>query len=596
VHRGGRRPRRGRFGFSGRRRALALIPCLILALAIPGTGLAANQYTLDPNPESQPHVTWDQSGNVFVAWNTTSATPGGADTPMVCEFAYGSKCTTPVALQLPGPGTGGEMDTVADFPVVITSPAGSTSVYVFGPRYVDGDLVVWQLQGSRWAYIGTVSNGFGQSNADAVLPQGSNVLIGSWNPGVGFDSTPFSPGSAPGPAFVFSNPGPGGVEGASLGVDQSGNPVDAYWNLTNPPSMDYYYYNGNGGPDSQANWTGPVSLGTGQMPSLASGPHGLYLLSADGSNSSIPDDPTSVDIRSYSPSTHTFGPPLKLLSNPTAGFDEGGGISESHSGGQLAAVWPALQPGGAGVLEAFSSSTGASFSAPYPVATIASAYAGQASVALKPSGTPTIGIVAFNDSAGLEVADLSALPPPPPVPGKSVDAAPVSGVVLVKQPGHKGFIRLRAGQRIPLGSTVDATSGVVSLLAARDRHRHTARGQAHGGVFRVKQKKVSGSELTVLALVGRKPTACPARTATVARPKRHRALWIRDPGYFIGLGLHASVRDRSTRGADWLTEDTCRGTLVRVKTGAVLVHDFPHHRTFVLRAGHQFLVHSGKGG
>jgi hypothetical protein len=28
----------------------------------------------------------------------------------------------------------------------------------------------------------------------------------------------------------------------------------------------------------------------------------------------------------------------------------------------------------------------------------------------------------------------------------------------------------------------------------------------------------------------------------------------------------------------------------------VLVHDFPHHRTFVLRAGHHFLVHRGKGG
>jgi hypothetical protein len=594
VHWGERVCRHGRIGFSGRRGALAVASCVFLALTVPGAASANNLFRLDPKPESQPHVTWDQSGNVYVAWNTTSATPGGADTPMVCEFAYGSKCTTPVALPLPATGSGSATDTVADFPVVITSPSGSTSVYVFGPRYVAGDVVVWQQDGSRWAYIGTVSNKFNQTNADGVLAQGSNVLIGSWNVGLAFDSTPFAPGTAPNPTFVFSNPGPGGVEGGSLGVDQSGNPVEAYWNLSSPPSMDYYYYRGKGGPESQANWGGPISLGTGQEPSLASGPYGLYLLSADGSNSSIPDDPTSVDVRAYSSATHGFGEPVRLLTNPSAGFDEGGGISESQTGGEeLAAVWPALEAGGGEVLDAFFSPSGASFSGPFPVATVAAGYAGEASVALKPSGPANIGIVAFNDSAGLEIADLSTLPP---VPGKSVNATPVSGVVLVKPPGQNSFIRLRAGQPIPVGSTVNATNGVVSVLAARDRHGHTARAQAHAGVFRVEQSKVGGTELTVLALAGPRPTGCPVTTATLARRRRHRALWIRDPGYFVGRGIHASVRDVSTAGADWLTEDTCRGTLVRVKTGAVLVHDFPHHRTFVLRAGHEFLVHRGKGG
>jgi hypothetical protein len=221
---------------------------------------------------------------------------------------------------------------------------------------------------------------------------------------------------------------------------------------------------------------------------------------------------------------------------------------------------------------------------------------------------------------------LAPPPPPPPgpvpVPGKSVVAAALSGIVLVKQPGQKRFSRLGAGQLIVVGSIVNATNGVVSLVAARDFHGHTARAQAHGGVFRVEQRQVGavsrveqrqvggvfrveqrqvgGIELTVLALAGRKPTRCPATSAVAARPNRHRALWIRDPGYFIGLGLYASVRDRSTHGADWLTEDTCRGTLVRVKTGAVLVqpfprHPIPHHPTFVLRAGRHFLIQPGKG-
>jgi hypothetical protein len=216
-----------------------------------------------------------------------------------------------------------------------------------------------------------------------------------------------------------------------------------------------------------------------------------------------------------------------------------------------------------------------------------------------PSGL-IMSVSTTSDTSPVNSAPYGAGPPPPPgpvpVPGKSVVGAALSGDVSVKQPGQKRFIRLGAGQQIAVGSIVNANNGVVSLVAARDFHGHTARAQAHGGVFRVEQRQVGGTELTVLPLVGHKPTGCPARTATAARAKRHRALWIRDPGYFIGLGLHASVRDQSTRGADWLTEDTCRGTLVRVKTGAVFVHDFPHHRTFVLRAGHQFLVHRGKGG
>ena len=115
---------------------------------------------------------------------------------------------------------------------------------------------------------------------------------------------------------------------------------------------------------------------------------------------------------------------------------------------------------------------------------------------------------------------------PPPVLGKSVDVAPVSGVVLVKQPGHKVFIHLQAGERIPLGSTVNATGGVVSLIAAKDRHGHTATGQAYGGVFSVTQRPAHGTEMTVLALAGPKPTGCRNEGCPGgrSRPSRHRAV------------------------------------------------------------------------
>jgi hypothetical protein len=183
-----------------------------------------------------------------------------------------------------------------------------------------------------------------------------------------------------------------------------------------------------------------------------------------------------------------------------------------------------------------------------------------------------------------------------PLPGRSVDVAPVSGVVRVKQPGRKGFTRLHAGEQIPVGSTINATHGVVSLVAARDRHGHTATGQAHGAVFRLTQRRKAGVELTVLVLAGGKPTGCSAKGASTARGARHQPLVVRDPGYFVTVGINASARDRATKHTKWWTEDTCAGTRITAVRGAVLVNDFPHHRTFLLRAGHHFLAHPGKGG
>ncbi|HWF36839.1 MAG TPA: hypothetical protein VG295_15775, partial [Solirubrobacteraceae bacterium] len=59
------------------------------------------------------------------------------------------------------------------------------------------------------------------------------------------------------------------------------------------------------------------------------------------------------------------------------------------------------------------------------------------------------------------------------------------------------------------------------------------------------------------------------------------------------VGTNASA---TVRGTQWLTEDTCAGTLIRVARGVVSVDDFPHHRTFLLRAPHSFLAHRGRGG
>jgi hypothetical protein len=46
----------------------------------------------------------------------------------------------------------------------------------------------------------------------------------------------------------------------------------------------------------------------------------------------------------------------------------------------------------------------------------------------------------------------------------------------------------------------------------------------------------------------------------------------------------------ATRGTDWLTEDRCDGTLMRVFRGAVRVTDFVRHRTVTVRAGDSYLA------
>jgi hypothetical protein len=212
-----------------------------------------------------------------------------------------------------------------------------------------------------------------------------------------------------------------------------------------------------------------------------------------------------------------------------------------------------------------------------------------------PSSSLTMSVSTTSDTTPVKSAPYT-VGPPPPVPGKSVDATPVSGVVLVKRPGQKTFIRLQAGQRIPLGSVVNATAGVVTVVAATNRYGHTATGQAYGGLFRVTQKLVAGTEITVLTLAGPKPTGCPVRAAQAARPRRHRALTFRDPGDFETIGIYAWGRGQAASKTTWLTEDSCAGTLIKVTRGTVIFHDIPHHRKFLLRAGQSFLAHPGKGG
>jgi len=186
---------------------------------------------------------------------------------------------------------------------------------------------------------------------------------------------------------------------------------------------------------------------------------------------------------------------------------------------------------------------------------------------------------------------------PNPVFGRSANLLPAGGVVLIKVPGGKRFLRLRAGTTVPIGTIIDATLGRVQLITAADTASHTQEtGVFYGGVFRLEQATLSGAgagnALTVLKLVGPLP-ACLVKkfgkkAAITAAKRRTRKLWGQAKGNFRTVGRYAAA---TVRGTKWLTEDMCAGTLIRVVEHTVKVDAFPHNRHFLLGQGRSFIAH-----
>ena len=167
---------------------------------------------------------------------------------------------------------------------------------------------------------------------------------------------------------------------------------------------------------------------------------------------------------------------------------------------------------------------------------------------------------------------------PTPVPGKTVVATPLSGKVLIKLPGAKGFTAVDAATGIPLGSTVDTRHGVVEITA---KPGQTAK--FYDGLFKVTQ---SGG-ITTLTLVETLAPCGKAAHAAAAKKPKTRKLWGDGTGSFRTRGQYSAA---TVRGTTWLVQDSCAGTLTRVKKGVVSVTDTVKHKTILLKAGKHYLA------
>jgi hypothetical protein len=196
--------------------------------------------------------------------------------------------------------------------------------------------------------------------------------------------------------------------------------------------------------------------------------------------------------------------------------------------------------------------------------------------------------------AGAGVALLE--PAVPPQAGVAGNADLVKGSVGIRLPGSGGFAPLADVSKLPVGSEVDATTGILSLESATATPGATQTVRFSQGQF-VMTQPLNGSlvdlrlsaELAKCPRRGSKTRAIDPDVGDAGRRRgRTRRLWGSGDGRFRMRGRNASG---SVRGkVRWMIEDSCSGTLVRITRGTVMVRDFRKKKNIRLRAPARYLV------
>ena len=199
------------------------------------------------------------------------------------------------------------------------------------------------------------------------------------------------------------------------------------------------------------------------------------------------------------------------------------------------------------------------------------------------AGTYTVG-VRVTDPRGASAAATRTIAvdapiPPEPVLGKRGVARTLRGVVRVRLPGRRKFVRLDGLTAIPNGTEIDARRGRVLLTVVRNNRGKLDSAEFYAGRFVFRQAK-GRRPVTSLKLTGGSFRSCRARaaaavaTAAIAadrgnkKKKKVRRLWGDGHGRFRTRGRYGAA---TVRGTKWLTQDRCDGTLVRVARGRVRV-------------------------
>lgn len=168
---------------------------------------------------------------------------------------------------------------------------------------------------------------------------------------------------------------------------------------------------------------------------------------------------------------------------------------------------------------------------------------------------------------------------------------PAGGEVWVTLPGTKTRVLLSTLRQVPFGTLIDARKGRVVVIAALPGGG-TERGEFFGGQFVLKQ---GHDGVVFVVLSGGSYRLCPTRKqraqkaayAAGGRRRSVRHLWANAHGTFTTRGSYAAG---AVQGTEWLTEDRCEGTYIKVTRDKVLVTDLVRHRTKTVLQGHAVLV------
>ncbi|MDO8184869.1 hypothetical protein Q5424_18175 [Conexibacter sp. JD483] len=206
----------------------------------------------------------------------------------------------------------------------------------------------------------------------------------------------------------------------------------------------------------------------------------------------------------------------------------------------------------------------------------------------------------------------------PPVLATSTVVAPVSGTVLIRLKGRRGFVPLSSVANIPLGSELDANGGRVSLQFTTTAAGRRASAVVGGGRFVVNQDAaVERGQLPGNLLLSGPLEGCQAvRRGATARPRGHgaspatpraqsskkkkrarkgrkgRRVDVHADGVIRTQGRYGAAIVRGTR---WTIVDRCPrdphpGSYVTVRKGKVAVTAFALRRTVLVPAGRHFLA------
>lgn len=175
------------------------------------------------------------------------------------------------------------------------------------------------------------------------------------------------------------------------------------------------------------------------------------------------------------------------------------------------------------------------------------------------------------------------------------NVAPISGTVLVRVPGTSTFVSLASLRQIPFGTVIEATHGHVGVTTTQPNGT-TQTGEFFEGEFVLKQGR---NGLVIAELTGGNFSVCPtarerAHKASASAAASHasgkhvvRKLWANAHGSFSTKGNYAAG---AVQGTEWLTEDLCEGTIIRVTRDKVAVTNLVNHHHVEVTTGHKYLA------